>query len=547
MISGGDFIVLINKKYCKNKSSGQIFNVTFNYEEQIMVARSARSKVNMIRQDFIDGPVLAKELSQRIGLSIRTIYIYRVEFEVIREIYPDKLNDFKFRLVYNRFVKSNDPRYKPLIAMLPSLMDEITGFKIEINRLHKRYLLRCPEGYGIGRFMTHFVRWRKENNICLYTHRRVRVISDEDRKTLNEWKLSGIRHWKRATVLLGSFDKRKLKDLSLQVEQSERTIQRWIDHYKKNGLEGLIHKPAGINDEVRLRVKTLQENLMKLLHQPPSLYDINRTSWRMEDLAAVYRKVYGQPTSPQSLGWHLKLMGYGFRKSREVLTSPDPLFREKLDHIKSILSNLQPDEKFFSVDEMGPFAVKIKGGTSIGPLNEVKVILKHQRSKGFLIATAALELSTNQVTHFYSMTKDTAEMIKLLELLLEQYKDQSRIFFSWDAASWHASRKLYKRIAALNDEAYRKEHHTPLVELAPLPASSQFLNVIESVFSGLAKAVLHNSDYACLEDCKTAIDRHFKERNAHFLLHPKRAGNMIWGKERVPSVFDEVHNCKYNL
>jgi hypothetical protein len=70
------------------------------------------------------------------------------------------------------------------------------------------------------------------------------------------------------------------------------------------------------------------------------------------------------------------------------------------------------------------------------------------------------------------------------------------------------------------------------------------LNVIESVFSGMAKAVIHNSNYQSVEECKVAIDRHFDERNQHFKDHPKRAGKKIWGQELVPPVFNEANNCK---
>ena len=49
--------------------------------------------------------------------------------------------------------------------------------------------------------------------------------------------------------------------------------------------------------------------------------------------------------------------------------------------------------------------------------------------------TAALELSTNQVTHFYSKKKNTDEMIKLLDILKAEYRHLDRIFLSWDAAS----------------------------------------------------------------------------------------------------------------
>jgi len=84
----------------------------------------------------------------------------------------------------------------------------------------------------------------------------------------------------------------------------------------------------------------------------------------------------------------------------------------------------------------------------------------------------------------------------------------------------------------------------PLVWTAPLPAGAQFLNVIESVFSGMSRAIIHNSDYGSLNAAKDAIDLYFRQRNEHFLLDPKRAGNKIWGKELVPSGFQEGQNCK---
>lgn len=158
--------------------------------------------------------------------------------------------------------------------------------------------------------------------------------------------------------------------------------------------------------------------------------------------------------------------------------------------------------------------------------------------------TAALELSQNQVTHFYSARKNTGEMIRLLEVLLGNYKDCSKLFLSWDAASWHMSKLLYQRVEEVNDDVFREMHGTPLVELVPLPASAQFLNVIESVFSGMARAIIHNSDYGSVEEAQGAIDRYFRERNEYFRQHPQRAGKKIWGDELVPSKFDEAQNCK---
>jgi hypothetical protein len=236
--------------------------------------------------------------------------------------------------------------------------------------------------------------------------------------------------------------------------------------------------------------------------------------------------------------------GYSFRKAKRVLTSNDPEYHAKLIQITSILQTLKPDEKFFSVDEYGPFAVRLMGGaTLVGP-GECRTVPQWQRSKGSLIVTAALELSENLVTHFYSERKNTLEMLKLLDLLLSKYADVRRIYFSWDAASWHASKELYSRVEEVNSVEYQRSHCVPEVRLAPLPSCAQFLNVIESVFSGMARAIIHNSDYQSVDACKTAIDRYFRERNEHFVANPQRAGNKIWGKERVPPSFCESNNCK---
>lgn len=147
-------------------------------------------------------------------------------------------------------------------------------------------------------------------------------------------------------------------------------------------------------------------------------------------------------------------------------------------------------------------------------------------------------------THFYSTHKNTDEMLKLLEILLLKYADQSRIYISWGAASWHASKKLYTRAGEINSPEYRAGHKCPLVKLAPLPSRAQFLNVIESFFSGMAKAVIHNSDCQSVDEAIAAIDRHFAERNQEFRDNPRRAGGKIWGKEIVAAKFSEANNCK---
>jgi hypothetical protein len=236
--------------------------------------------------------------------------------------------------------------------------------------------------------------------------------------------------------------------------------------------------------------------------------------------------------------------GWRWRKARKVLTSQDPDYRRKVQHIQTILGGLTEQEAFFSIDEFGPFSIRAQGGKALAPPGQTPTVPQYQKSRGSIILTAALELSKNQITHFYSPRKDTGEMLRMLRHLIDQYKHMRKIYLSWDAASWHVSKLLQQYVELHNEAVLTAQAIGPTVALAPLPAGAQFLNVIESVFSGMARAIIANSNYTSIDESRAAIDRYFRERNERFTLTPKRAGGAIWGLERGPSCFSEANNCK---
>lgn len=322
---------------------------------------------------------------------------------------------------------------------------------------------------------------------------------------------------------------------------SHYTVSKHVRQFERLGTDAFLR--WGSVQTKKVSKQEYIDAVFSILHAPPSSHGINRTSWTIENIRLVMCE-QGMGIGHNGIGQIIHDAGYRFRKSKTVLTSTDPEYREKLKEITAILSKLKPTEKFFSIDEYGPFSVKQKGGRSFVPKGEPKTVPQWQISRGCLILTAALELSTNQVTHFFSKKKNTDEMIKLLKRLLRKYAGQDCIYLSWDCASWHISHKLNSVVEEVNNEEYRRTHGTPLVRLAPLPACAQFLNVIESVFSGMATAVIHNSNYHSVKECKQAIRRYFAERNRHFRKHPKRAGKKIWGDELVPARFSEANNCK---
>jgi transposase len=368
-----------------------------------------------------------------------------------------------------------------------------------------------------------------------------RLKPDDVMALVSRIKTGALRERNKAVAILAFNKPVSMRLISRFLLLALNTVSRWRNQFRNGGLSSVFR--VRFRNPKKSDLSEYREAVFSILHAPPSAYGFNRTSWRMEDIVRVLRD-RGLRLCKDSVLQIIRKAGFRFRKAKKVLTSNDPDYKQKLEEITNILRSLKPDEKFFSVDEYGPFAVKMQGGRSRMAPGEFKAVPQYGKSKGSLILTAALELSENQITHFYSERKNTQEMLKLLEILLTKYADQACIYFSWDAASWHASKKLYQRVEEINSPQYRADHKSPLVKLAPLPSCAQFLNVIESVFSGMARAIIHNSDYQSVDACKVAIDRHFAERNQHFKANPQRAGDKIWGKERVPPVFDEANNCK---
>lgn len=342
----------------------------------------------------------------------------------------------------------------------------------------------------------------------------------------------------KALVILAKLEGFSISQIAKHLEINWKTVRGYCADFQGGGESELF---KGISRPIKSQDPELKKCIFSMLHEPPSLHGFNRTTWRMDDLKEALNKS-GHLVGEYVIRNVIKEAGYRWKSAKVVLTSNDPEYREKYQHIQNILSSLKEDERFFSIDEYGPFAIKMKAGRVLVEPSVQPTVPQWQKSKGWLILTAALELSRNQVTHFYSKAKNTGEMIRMTEVLIKEYADARKIYISWDAASWHISKELKNCIKEHNGKA--EANKLPIVELAPLPASAQFLNVIESVFSGMARAIIHCSDYESTKAAMEAIDRHFKERNQHFLENPKRAGNKIWGMERTSSEFSASNNCK---
>jgi transposase len=455
------------------------------------------------------------------------------------------------KLIDLLFPKSKPPtsshRKLQLLACLPSIHSRIEIYGLSVlDAWREEAVNQCT--YKYSQFAALYAIWRLDRRLgrILRAKRQPITVPPTDCAVLKSWQRSHDRRkWEVSVALLGLSSCQTLSEICQKIGRARRTVEKWCVTYERKGIDGLpVRRSRKLSEKSQTAIKEKKERFIKIIHETPRAYDINRASWSLETLSEAYEKTYGERTSRSSVSEYFTAAGYKFKKAKKSLMSCDPTYRDKLNKITSTLSHLSADERFFSIDEFGPFSVRIRGGKALVPGDQIRTIPQRQRSRGSLICTAALELSSNQILHFYSKRKNSKEMIKLLRRLIIRYRGQKRIFASWDSASWHASKLLYKLVDEINSDEFRWRHKTPNVELIPLPSGAQFLNVIESVFSGMARAILHNSNYRSVDECKAAINMYFADRNRAFLERPRRAGNKIWGKEQVEAVFKEENNCK---
>lgn len=401
-------------------------------------------------------------------------------------------------------IKGND------ISQNPLCIDGIPY--IRINESHPAHILYKEIKYYDNRF-----------------HRKqVRFIQEIDFEILQQWRKSkNKRKWEKSVVILEN-DNMSYKELSKKIERPIRKIKSWIKIFNAYGLEGLKIEKKKSKSNLKSEMSQLKTNrIIEIFHQKPRTFGINRSNWSQESIANVYEKQYGESIGRSTVGHLIRNAGYKMKKAKQVLTSPDPNYREKVELLLNTIQSLNSNEMFFFLDELGPLRVKKYGGRCYLKKGEIRRVPKVQASKGSITLFRALSATTNQLSWNYGISKDTSAMIDLIETLYNQNYVKSKIYITWDAVSWHRSNELLDWLDNFNAET-NDIGEGPLIEFIPLPTSSQFLNVIESIFSVMKKAVVHHSDYQSEEEMKSAVSGHFVERNVYFKKNPRRAGKKIW-------------------
>jgi transposase len=113
-------------------------------------------------------------------------------------------------------------------------------------------------------------------------------------------------------------------------------VENWRLTYQNAGIDCLPPKRSRrLSRETEQAIKEKKERLIKIIHETPKAYGINRASWSLQALSDAYEKVYGERASRSSISEYFIAAGYKFKKAKKSLTSNDPTYRDKLTKITS--------------------------------------------------------------------------------------------------------------------------------------------------------------------------------------------------------------------
>ena len=136
----------------------------------------------------------------------------------------------------------------------------------------------------------------------------LKKLNSEDVKILKTFKKSKDKnHWRKAKAIIDITKGKSKSKVSRNIEVSIKTLKRWVKIVNKKGISELFKKKSRkVNKDIQEKIKLKKSRIIEILHQPPHLFDINRTSWNQASLAKVYKEQFNENISTSMISKYLK-------------------------------------------------------------------------------------------------------------------------------------------------------------------------------------------------------------------------------------------------
>jgi transposase len=296
----------------------------------------------------------------------------------------------------------------------------------------------------------------------------------------------------RARIVLGSADGLSGRALGREIGVSLPTVQRWLDRYDAEGLEGLEDRrrsgrPREITPEIEADVvrRTLEE-------KPPQ-----GTHWStrlMADIVGISHTQVARIWKAHRLKPH---------RVRHFKISTDPHFVEKLRDVVGLY--VAPPERaiVFSFDEKSQIQALDRTQPGL-PLKKGRAgTMTHDYKRhGTTTLFAALDVATGEVIHECLPRHRHQEFLRFLRSVEKAADPELELHFILDNYATHKHPKV---------KAWLKKN--PRVHFHFLPTSGSWLNLVERLFSELTTRQLKRLAVHSVAELVDAITTYLEQRN----------------------------------
>jgi transposase len=293
--------------------------------------------------------------------------------------------------------------------------------------------------------------------------------------------------------VLGSADRKSSYELAEELNLSRPTIQRWLDRYEAEGIEGLEDRPRSGRPRTKVTPEVVDEVVeMTTQEDPPQ-----GTHWSTRIMA----EETGLHPSQVARIWRTHGLKPHLVKTFKL--SRDPLFLEKLRDVVGLY--VAPPERaiVFAFDEKSQIQALDRTQPGL-PLKKGRAgTMTHDYKRyGTTTLFAALDVASGEVIHECLPRHRHQEFLRFLRKVERETDPELDIHFILDNYATHKHAKV---------QAWLERH--PRVHFHFIPTSSSWLNLVERLFSELTERQLRRLAVTSVADLEAAIREYLEARN----------------------------------
>jgi len=311
---------------------------------------------------------------------------------------------------------------------------------------------------------------------------------------------------RRARMVLGCVDGRRIKDISAELGEQEDVIIKWRDRFIEKGIAGLSDaprsgKPVTYGDEWKAKV------LAKIDEAPPN----GLSRWDGPTLAAELG------TSEDAVQRFLQKEGIQLARMRTWCISTDPEFAAKAADVIGLYLNPPENAIVISVDEK-PSIQALSRRTGVVRLKNGKVVSAVKstyKRNGTQNLFAALEVASGFIHGKTTKTKKKVDFLAFMDDVLDEIICDAGTEIHVVMDNYCTHKRCDEWLAAHPNVFF---HYTP--------TSASWLNQIEIWFNIMTRKVLRGASFDSTNLLSEAIHK-------FIFAYNETSEPFIWKKREV--------------